>query len=67
MRPARVSCFGSAVLAAGLLAAGACGPGTPPVGQPPMTLLTDQTLEALREQFNQASKRTRIVLLLSPT
>ena len=45
----------------------ACGPGRAPAGQPPMAVLTEQTLEVLRQEFNQASDRPRVVLLLSPT
>lgn len=45
----------------------ACGPGTTPAGQQPMAVLTAQTLETLRQDFNQASDRPRVVLLLSPT
>lgn len=54
------------VFATGLLAA-ACGPGTAPTGQPPMVTLTAQTLEVVRQQFNQDADQARVVLLLSPT
>lgn len=53
-----------AVLSCGLVA---CGPGTAPVGQPPMVFLTEQTLETVRQAFNETSDRPRVVLLLSPT
>ena len=52
------------VLVCGLVA---CGPGTAPVGQAPMAILTDQTLETVRQGFNQAADRPRVFLLLSPT
>jgi hypothetical protein len=32
-----------------------------------MAVLTDQTLDALRAEFNQTAGHTRVVLLLSPT
>ena len=67
MIPARrhvVGMLASAVVAAGVVA---CGPGTAPAGQPPMVLLTAQTLETVRQEFNQASDRSRVILLLSPT
>ena len=53
-----------AALTAGVIA---CGPGTAPPGQTPMAVLTEQTLQGLRQAFNQASDRPRVVLLLSPT
>lgn len=59
--------IGGVVVIVSLLLAGACGPGTAPAGQPPMAVLTDQTLETMRAQFNQAAGETRLVLLLSPT
>jgi hypothetical protein len=32
-----------------------------------MVVLTEQTLETVRQAFNQASDRPRVILLLSPT
>ena len=49
------------------LSINACGPGTPPAGQPAMVVLTAQTLEMVRQEFNRAADQTRVVLLLSPT
>ena len=40
---------------------------TTPAGQPPLMDLTNESLGAFREQFNNASDQTRIILLLSPT
>ena len=42
------------------------GPATPH-GQPPLTLLTPNNLDQFKREFNGASDRNRIVLLLSPT
>lgn len=57
----------SLVVAASALAILACGPGREPVGQAPMVEITAASLETLRQQFNAASDRPRVVLLLSPT
>ncbi len=38
-----------------------------PAGQPPLTGLTGDTLDSLKNDFNRATHQTRIVLLLSPT
>jgi hypothetical protein len=38
-----------------------------PRGQPPLTSLARGNLDQFRRQFNDASDRTRLVLLLSPT
>ena len=57
----------SGALVAGLLGVAACGPGTAPAGQPPMITISDQTLEAVRQEFNRTVGETRVVLLLSPT
>ena len=55
-----------ALLAVAILSG--CGPGTAPAGQPPMVLLGDNAaLDSLREQFNKAADRTRVIVLLSPT
>lgn len=40
---------------------------TTPEGQPPLTDLTNESLAAFKEQFNNAANQTRIILLLSPT
>jgi hypothetical protein len=45
----------------------ACGPGRAPAEQTPMQTLAPESLEAFRQQFNQAADQTRVVLLLSPT
>lgn len=50
-----------------VLGVGACGPGAAPGGQPPMVVMTEQAMETVRQQFNQAADQTRVVLLLSPT
>lgn len=63
----RMGAVGAVAVVVTLLSVGACGPGTAPAGQPPMVALTHQTLEAVRQQFNQAADQTRVVLLLSPT
>lgn len=41
--------------------------GSPPSGQPPLTSLTRNNLDQFRREFNGASDRNRMVLLLSPT
>jgi hypothetical protein len=38
-----------------------------PEGQPGLSRLDDETLPALREEFNARAGETRIVVLLSPT
>jgi len=38
-----------------------------PEGQPPLKELNAQSLEQMKEEFNRAADRTRIILLLSPT
>jgi hypothetical protein len=38
-----------------------------PRGQPPLTSLTRGNLDQFKRQFNDASDRTRLLLLLSPT
>ncbi len=40
--------------------------GTPP-GQPPLTSLTQTNLDHFKQDFNGASDKARLVLLLSPT
>jgi hypothetical protein len=53
-----------------LLAVGAgagCGPGQAPAGQPPVAIVTAQSIDTLRGDFNRATGGTRVVLLLSPT
>jgi hypothetical protein len=32
-----------------------------------MVVMTEQAMETVRQQFNQAADQTRVVLLLSPT
>ena len=43
------------------------GPRRTPHGQPPLTRLTGGNLADLREAFNTAGDRPRLLLLLSPT
>jgi hypothetical protein len=55
-----------------LLLLGALGwyqfaPGRAPEGQSALATVTDASLDAIRQEFNQYADRTRIVLLLSPT
>jgi hypothetical protein len=38
-----------------------------PAGQAPLTSLTPDTLQQIRDEFNEHSNATRVVLLLSPT
>ncbi|HMC59329.1 MAG TPA: hypothetical protein VKJ01_09075 [Candidatus Solibacter sp.] len=38
-----------------------------PGGQPPLTEVDAQSLENLKDRFNQAASEFRVVLLLSPT
>jgi hypothetical protein len=38
-----------------------------PSGQPPLERLTPQTLAGIKERFNAAKDRVRVLLLLSPT
>ena len=38
-----------------------------PEGQPPLAELSPASLPSLRETFNQARDRVRVVLLISPT
>jgi hypothetical protein len=38
-----------------------------PRHQPPLTKLQSQSLDELRREFNAASDRVRVILLLSPT
>jgi hypothetical protein len=38
-----------------------------PRGQPPLSSLTLSNLDQFKRQFNDASDRTRLLLLLSPT
>jgi hypothetical protein len=38
-----------------------------PEGQPALSRLDDETLPALREEFNARAGETRLVVLLSPT
>jgi hypothetical protein len=41
--------------------------GSSPSGQPPLASLTPNNLDQFRREFNGASDRNRLVLLLSPT
>lgn len=43
------------------------GSSRPPHGQPPLTSLTPSNLDQFKKSFNEATDRTRLVLLLSPT
>jgi hypothetical protein len=38
-----------------------------PEGQPPLATLDTTTIAALRDDFNDATGRTRIIVLLAPT
>ena len=64
----RVSIVGGLVLI-GLLALGwhFYGGATVPAGQPALVSLTTGNFSELRTAFNAASRKVRIVLLLSPT
>lgn len=42
-------------------------PGSAPQGQPPLTILTANGLGQFKQDFNQATDRPRLILLLSPT
>ena len=59
--------LGILLLATAVAVTGACGPGTTPAGQPPMAAITRESVESLREAFNQTSDQTRVILLLAPT
>ena len=43
------------------------GPRSALKGQPPLTSLTSSNFERFKSEFNNASDRARLVLLLSPT
>jgi hypothetical protein len=43
------------------------GPRHAPRGQPPLTSLTPINLDQFKHEFNGATDRNRLVLLLSPT
>jgi hypothetical protein len=45
----------------------AWGPSHTPNGQPPLRSLTNDDISAIKDSFNDADDRVRIVLLLSPT
>ncbi len=51
----------------GLLAAYLLPSGKTPPGQPALVSLSPETLLSLKEGFNAASNRTRIIAFLSPT
>lgn len=62
---------GAALLLAAIAAAGFLwlehAPRRTPEGQPALSRLDDETLPALREEFNARAGETRLVVLLSPT
>ena len=41
--------------------------GAPPNGQPPLRSLTANNLDQFKREFNDATDRNRLLLLLSPT
>ena len=51
----------------GLLAAYLLPPGKTPPGQPALVSLSPESLLSLKEAFNGASNRTRVIAFLSPT
>ncbi len=51
----------------GLFAAYLLPSGKTPPGQPPLVSLSPENLLSLKEPFNAASNRTRIIAFLSPT
>jgi hypothetical protein len=51
----------------GLLAAYLLPPGKTPPGQPPLVSLSPESLSSLKEAFNAANNRTRVIAFLSPT
>ena len=51
----------------GLFAVYFLSPGKTPPGQPSLASLSPETLPSLKEAFNAASNRTRVIAFLSPT
>ncbi len=51
----------------GLLAVYFLSPGKTPPGQPSLASLSSESLLSLKEAFNEASNRTRVIAFLSPT
>lgn len=51
----------------GLVAVYLLSPGKTPPGQPSLVSLSSENLLSLKEAFNAASNRTRIIAFLSPT
>ncbi len=51
----------------GLFAVYLLSPGKTPPGQPSLLSLSPETLPSLKEAFNAASNRTRVIAFLSPT
>jgi hypothetical protein len=51
----------------GLLAMYLLSPGKTPPGQPSLVSLSSESLLSLKQAFNAASNRTRVIAFLSPT
>jgi hypothetical protein len=51
----------------GLVAVYLLSPGKTPPGQPSLVSLSSESLLSLKEAFNGASNRTRVIAFLSPT
>ncbi len=51
----------------GLLAVYLLSPGKTPPGKPSLVSLSSEGLLSLKEAFNEASNRTRLIAFLSPT
>ena len=63
----RIIAIGIVLAAAGIFFYRAQSPGQAPPGQPALVTLDANNIDTLKEQFNAAADRIRVVTLLSPT
>ena len=67
MRRALVTACAALALAVAAGAYSEYGPRPTPNGQPPLARLNAANFEDLKQRFNQATDRVRVLALLSPT